>query len=58
MTPSKGTEMTEDDRDVLLNKIELAKLNLLELSAKALEIADNLETIHLELATADSRKNT
>ena len=49
--------MTDEDRDVLLDEIELIKLAMVDLSTKALEIADNLETIHLKLATADSRKN-
>ena len=45
--------MNECDKDVLLDKLEVIKRSLLELSNKLLEEIDNIETIHLELSTRD-----
>jgi hypothetical protein len=58
MTTPKGKKMTDADKDVLLDKIELTKRNLLDLQIKLLEEIDNLETIHLELATSDIHSRT
>jgi CRISPR/Cas system CSM-associated protein Csm2 small subunit len=43
--------MSRITKEDLLEKVEVSKRNLLELSDKALQIADELETIHIELST-------
>ena len=45
--------MNHEDREVLLDKIETSKRNLLELRNLLTTEIDDLETIHLELATKD-----
>ena len=45
--------MSQPTKEDLLDKLEAAKRNLLDLSSKLLEEIDNLETIHLEYSTKD-----
>jgi hypothetical protein len=45
--------MAHPTKESILEKVEDTKRELLDLSQKALEIADALESIHLEYSTKD-----
>ena len=52
---NRDNGMNPKDKEVLLEKIEVTYRNLLELSEKLIREIDDIQTIHLELATKDDR---